>query len=126
MLLGITKLRGGKGEGTLIKKMAPKFDTLYLEGIRNRIEEEDMRKLDKNTKIKMNKDEDGNLEVDKSIHEDELLLHEKNRPPKAFFEAQDGGIVSTDGTQIYFMGIIDILTNFGAKKKVENTFRAIF
>ena len=87
MLLGITSLRGGKSEGTLIKKMAPKFDTLYLEGIRNRIEEEDMRKLDKNTKIKINQDEDGNLEVDKSIHEDELLLHEKNRPPKAFFEA---------------------------------------
>jgi len=56
----------------------------------------------------------------------ELLLHEKKRPDKAFYEAQEGGIVSADGTEIYFMGIIDILTNFGKKKRVENMFRSVF
>jgi len=33
--------------------------------------------------------------------------------------------VSADGTEIYFMGIIDILTNFGKKKRVENLIRCI-
>ena len=55
-----------------------------------------------------------------------MLLHERKRPEKAFFESQDGGIISADGTEIYFMGIIDILTNFGKKKKIENVMRSIF
>ena len=33
--------------------------------------------------------------------------------------------MSADGTEIYFMGIIDTLTNFGKKKKIENTFKSI-
>lgn len=37
----------------------------------------------------------------------------------------DGGLVSADGTEIYFMGIIDILTNFGTKKRIENAVRSI-
>ena len=57
--------------------------------------------------------------------ESELLLHERRRPEKAFFESQDGGLVSADGTEIYFMGIIDILTNFGTKKKIENMVRSV-
>lgn len=55
----------------------------------------------------------------------ELLLHERKRPEKAFYESQDGGLVSADGTEIYFMGIIDILTNFGTKKRMENMVRSI-
>ena len=33
--------------------------------------------------------------------------------------------MSADGTEIYFMVIIDILTNFGTKKKLENAVRSI-
>ena len=55
-----------------------------------------------------------------------MLLHEQKSPPKAFFESQDGGLVSADGTQIYFLGIIDILTEFNTKKSIEHVARSIF
>ena len=58
-------------------------------------------------------------------NDSELLIHQRARPEKAFFESQDGGMISADGTEIYFMGIIDILTNFGKKKRVENIVRSI-
>ena len=35
------------------------------------------------------------------------------RPPIPFYEAHDGGIVSSDGKKVYFIGIIDTLTFFG-------------
>ena len=35
-------------------------------------------------------------------------------------------MVSADGTEIYFVGIIDILTNFGKKKLMENLVRSVF
>ena len=35
------------------------------------------------------------------------------RPPIPFYEAHDGGIVSSDGKCVYFIGIIDTLTFFG-------------
>jgi hypothetical protein len=49
----------------------------------------------------------------------------KKRPEKAFFESQSGGLVSDDGQTIYFMGIIDILTNFGTTKRLENLGKSI-
>jgi len=54
------------------------------------------------------------------------LLHEKHRPTRAFFEAHDGGILSEDKKEIYFMGIIDTLTAFGAAKKSEYGFKSLF
>ena len=45
---------------------------------------------------------------------------------KPFFEKDRGGIISKDGRNIYFIGIIDIFTDFGAKKKAENLFKSIF
>jgi hypothetical protein len=38
---------------------------------------------------------------------------ELRRPPFPFYESHDGGIVSSDGKCIYFIGIIDTLTLFG-------------
>ena len=35
------------------------------------------------------------------------------RPPIPFYECHDGGILSEDGKCLYFLGIIDTLTNFG-------------
>ena len=58
-------------------------------------------------------------------NDSDLLLHQRKRPEKAFFESHDGGIISADKKEIYFMGIIDILTNFGKKKRVENIVRSI-
>jgi 1-phosphatidylinositol-4-phosphate 5-kinase len=43
-----------------------------------------------------------------------------------FSEADDGGMLSEDGDELYFMGIIDILTNYGARKKLEHLFKTSF
>ncbi|OMJ67959.1 hypothetical protein SteCoe_34100 [Stentor coeruleus] len=40
-----------------------------------------------------------------------------------FSETDDGGIINEDKTELYFMGIIDILTYYGAKKKLEHFFK---
>ena len=37
----------------------------------------------------------------------------------------DGGIQSSDKTQVYFMGIIDIFTEYSAKKRVENMYKTV-
>lgn len=34
------------------------------------------------------------------------------------------GLQSSDGSAIYFIGIIDILTNYNTKKKLENLFKS--
>lgn len=47
------------------------------------------------------------------------------RPPIPFYEAHDGGIVSSDGKYVYFIGIIDTLTFFGAKKKLEYSLKSV-
>eukprot|EP00359_Climacostomum_virens_P004817 CAMPEP_0204908598 /NCGR_PEP_ID=MMETSP1397-20131031/7518_1 /ASSEMBLY_ACC=CAM_ASM_000891 /TAXON_ID=49980 /ORGANISM="Climacostomum Climacostomum virens, Strain Stock W-24" /LENGTH=698 /DNA_ID=CAMNT_0052078177 /DNA_START=144 /DNA_END=2240 /DNA_ORIENTATION=+ len=41
-----------------------------------------------------------------------------------FFEADSGGIMSSDGTCLYFMGVIDILTVYNTKKKFEHAWKA--
>jgi hypothetical protein len=94
-------------------KESPNLDLLILDGILNKVEEDEIRK---------NSNSD--------IHEnfaasDSLLLHEQPRPEKAFFESQHGGLVSADGKYLYFMGIIDTLTGFGAKKMLEHTAKSI-
>jgi 1-phosphatidylinositol-4-phosphate 5-kinase len=47
------------------------------------------------------------------------------RPPVPFYEAHDGGIVSSDGKCVYFIGIIDTLTYFGTKKKLEYRLKSV-
>ena len=39
---------------------------------------------------------------------------------KALIDFEDGGIISETGNEVYFVGIIDILTKFGFKKKCEH------
>ena len=45
------------------------------------------------------------------------ILSDKNSP---FSEKDDGGLLSTSKKELYFIGIIDFLTKFGAKKKIEH------
>ena len=42
-----------------------------------------------------------------------------------FYETIEGGILSKDRTKIYFIGIIDTLTHYGAKKMTEYTMKQI-
>lgn len=49
----------------------------------------------------------------------------ENRYLKSFFESIDGGIVSKNKKKIYFIGIIDILTHYGALKKIEHNLKNI-
>ena len=44
---------------------------------------------------------------------------------KPFYETYLGGIQSEDNTKVYFFGIIDIFTNFGASKKVEYVVKSV-
>lgn len=42
-----------------------------------------------------------------------------------FYEKDQGGLASIDGQKIYFMGVIDILTGYNAKKKAEHFIKSI-
>ena len=44
---------------------------------------------------------------------------------KALIDFEDGGIISETGNEIYFIGIIDILTKFGFQKKCEHFVKMI-
>ena len=44
---------------------------------------------------------------------------------KPFYEEYFGGIQSEDRTKVYFFGIIDIFTNYGASKKVEYIVKSV-
>ena len=54
------------------------------------------------------------------------LVNDKDRIDLAFFESIDGGILSKDKTKMYYVGIIDTLTYYGAKKQLEYNLKYIF
>eukprot|EP00658_Telonema_sp_P-2_P059275 TRINITY_DN4808_c0_g1_i13.p1 TRINITY_DN4808_c0_g1~~TRINITY_DN4808_c0_g1_i13.p1 ORF type:complete len:344 (+),score=72.49 TRINITY_DN4808_c0_g1_i13:92-1123(+) len=43
---------------------------------------------------------------------------------KSVFEVENGGIPSADGTKIYFVGLVDTLTSYTAKKGWETVFKS--
>ena len=49
----------------------------------------------------------------------------KNVFRKPFYEEHYGGIQSEDKNKVYFFGIIDIFTNFGATKKMEYVVKSV-
>ena len=44
------------------------------------------------------------------------IVNDHDRIDLAFFESIDGGILSKDKTKMFYVGIIDTLTYYGAKK----------
>ncbi len=48
-----------------------------------------------------------------------------NDGDQKFYQVADGGITSLDKSQIYFIGIIDIFTEYSAKKRVENIYKSV-
>jgi 1-phosphatidylinositol-4-phosphate 5-kinase len=117
VLLGIHYLQpSGKAAQKRAKQIvdaSPNLDILYVEGIKNQLElqYDSLASRDLNDSIQ--------------VGDQEILPHQRKRPERAFFESQEGGLVSEDGSCIYFMGIIDILTGFGKKKVLENFGKSI-
>ena len=58
-----------------------------------------------------------------------VLNHKSSVPNnvfrKPFYEEHYGGIQSEDWSKVYFFGIIDIFTNYGATKKVEYIVKSV-
>ena len=52
-----------------------------------------------------------------------ILVYDNDRYDFGFFESVHGGLVSKDRKKIYFLGIIDTLTYYGAKKQFEHNFK---
>ena len=98
LLVGICELRPGEAEK--IRKKAPSPTEYTIENF-----------------IKSHKTS--------GLEESATQIFDRPRPQKAFFEAQEGGMVSACGKYIYYVGIIDTLTGFGTKKVLENTFKSI-
>ena len=44
---------------------------------------------------------------------------------KKFYEAHEGGLSSIDGKKVYYMGIIDIFTEYTAAKRAEYIVKSI-
>jgi len=63
----------------------------------------------------------------KRLSVDEAFTHRRSSTQKPavsrFYEAFEGGMLSADGSKIYFVGIIDILTEYNVRKKVEHNFK---
>ena len=51
--------------------------------------------------------------------------YSRNEKLKTLCDFEDGGIISETGNEIYFVGIIDILTKYNLKKKGEHFFKMI-
>jgi hypothetical protein len=94
--LGIHELRGGAAEGTRL-----------------------LKEHDKTGKWKFSE----KLEQIKREDYGGVLVLDKDRFDTSFFESIDGGFLSKDRKKIYFIGIIDTLTFFGAKKSIEYNFK---
>ena len=52
-------------------------------------------------------------------------INKKENEKSSFFDFDDGGIKSINNNEIYFLGIIDILTEYNCKKSVEHFFKMI-
>ena len=46
-----------------------------------------------------------------------MSVYENN---KQFYEVYEGGLLSSDKQHIYYMGVIDIFTQYNARKKIEH------
>ena len=44
---------------------------------------------------------------------------------KQFYEVYEGGLLSHDKQHIYYMGVIDIFTQYNARKKLEHVYRSM-
>ena len=88
VLLGISELRGGALEGDYMVKNGHSFEHLYSEGIINKFQEMSLKRASAADLS------DSNSRIDTEANQEDVPMHEKERPEKAFFESHDGGLVS--------------------------------
>ena len=85
----------------------------------------------------INREKKGNEEVSNDNHKENLdsFLKESNLSDrscdsrqeklKTLIDFEDGGIISETGNEVYYVGIIDILTYFNARKKCEHFIKMV-
>ena len=62
------------------------------------------------------------------MSESELMYSDRkisNNITCPFYEQNEGGIYNHNGSKIYFSGVIDILTEYNTKKKLEHFIKKI-
>ena len=65
------------------------------------------------------------IESEMSMNSMDLNVNLHGKRKLKFYEKNEGGLISTDGKKIYYMGIIDILTAYNAAKKMEYVIKSI-
>ena len=85
----------------------------------------------------INREKKGNEEVSNDNHKENFdsFLKESNLSDKScdsrqeklktLIDFEDGGIISETGNEVYYVGIIDILTYFNARKKCEHFIKMV-
>lgn len=65
---------------------------------------------------------------DKIILETKTVFESENEKfgRQPFFEVHHGGLLSKDSKKTFFIGIIDLFTEYGGKKKFEHAFKSVF
>ena len=76
-----------------------------------------------------------NLQKEKTVENEDSFIKEsslsdkscdsRNEKLKTLIDFEDGGIISETGNEVYYVGIIDILTKFNFKKKCEHFIKMV-
>lgn len=78
------------------------------------------------TSINNNNESQNKKVIDEYEDPNKLLLDIDNndyKPP--YFQTDNGGMLSEDGSELYIMGVIDFLTQYTSRKVVERTFKSL-
>ena len=88
-----------------------------------------------NREKKMNSQQNSEIRKEKTADNEDSFIKEsslsdkscdsRNEKLKTLCDFEDGGIISETGNEVYFVGIIDILTKFNFRKKCEHFIKMV-
>ena len=88
-----------------------------------------------NREKKINSQQNSEIRKEKTADNEDSFIKEsslsdkscdsRNEKLKALCDFEDGGIISETGNEVYFVGIIDILTKFNFRKKCEHFIKLV-
>ena len=88
-----------------------------------------------NREKKMNSQQNSEIRKEKTADNEDSFIKEsslsdkscdsRNEKLKTLCDFEDGGIISETGNEVYFVGIIDILTKFNFRKKCEHFIKLV-